>query len=88
MRRTRRKRGWRVIQPDPAKIGPLLRDAGFVGSDADPIRVSASFDQDERPRRIHAYYDSGWSCVMHLSADGSYSLSQSIRMRTHGRVPS
>jgi len=86
--RPRRKAGWRQTAPDPATIGPLLRKAGFVGSEVDPISVRASFDDEGRPRRVHARYPEGWTCVMHLAIDGSYSLSQSIRMRVTGkRVP-
>ncbi|HEX8485712.1 hypothetical protein [Sphingomonas sp.] len=87
MARSHARRGWRSTQPDPALIGPMLRQAGFIGSDSDPTSVRASFDADGRPRRIHARYAEGWTCAMHLSIDGSYSLSQSIRMRVSGRVP-
>lgn len=84
MARSLARRRWRTTQPDPAIIGPLLRDAGFRGSDADPTSCRASFDADGRPRRLHARYAEGWTCTMHLSADGSYSLSQSIRTRVYG----
>jgi len=77
----RRTRGWRTVGQDPAKVGPLLREAGFRGSEADPVDVRASYDADGRPRRIHARYADGWSCVMHLAADRSYSLSQTYRTR-------
>lgn len=87
MRSPRRKRGWRTTAPDPVTIGPLLRQAGFVGSDADPVSVSASFDADDRPRRVHARYADGWTCTMHLARDGAFSLTQSIRMRVSGRMP-
>lgn len=85
MRQPRRRSGWRQTQPDPAKVGPLLRDAGFIGSEADPISVRASFDRDDRLRRVHARYAAGWTCVLHMTADGSYSLSQSLRLRATGR---
>lgn len=88
MARPRRKSGWRTTQPDPAVIGPMLRQAGFVGSEADPIAVRASFDDEERPRRIHARYADGWTCVMHLSLDRSYTLSQCLRMRVSARKAS
>lgn len=83
--RKRGKGGWRHTTPDPATIGPMLRKAGFVASDVDPVRVSASFDHDGRPRRIHARYPDGWTCLLNLSLDGSYTLSQSLRMRIVGR---
>jgi hypothetical protein len=82
----RRKSGWRQTQPDPATVGPLLRKAGFIGSESDPISVRASFDDEGRPRRVHARYAEGWTCCMHLALDGSYSLSQSVRMRVTGKA--
>lgn len=84
MARARRRSGWRMTSPDPAKIGPILREAGFIGSEADPIAVRASFDDAGRPRRIHAQYADGWTCVMHMSLDGSHSLSQCLRMHVAG----
>ncbi len=85
MARPRRRSGWRTTQPDPAAIGPMLRDAGFVGSAADPVTVRASFDAQGRPRRIHARYPDGWTCVLHLSLDRSYSISQCLRLRVANR---
>jgi hypothetical protein len=82
--RSLRRRGWRTTSPDPAGIGPMLRHAGFVGPDSDPTSVRVSFDADGRPRRVHARYADGWTCTMHLCADGSYSLSQSLRVRVSG----
>lgn len=87
MRRARRPLGWRQTRPDPAKVGPLLRQAGFRASEDDPIYVRASFDGGENPRRIHARYANGWTCLMHLSIDGSFSLSQSFRVQFSGRLP-
>ncbi|QPT09863.1 hypothetical protein [Sphingomonas paucimobilis] len=84
MARQARRPRWRTIRPDPAQIGPILRELGFVGAAADPCRVSASHDDTGRWRRIHAHYPDGWSCVVNLRADGSYSMSQSLRMQVRG----
>jgi hypothetical protein len=65
----------------------MLRELGFVGTESDPTSVRASFDADGRPRRVHAHYADGWSCTLQLSIDGSFSLSQSVRMRVTGRMP-
>jgi hypothetical protein len=81
----RRKPAWRTITPDPAKVGPLLREAGFLGSEGDPVECRASFDGSDRPRRIHARYADGWRCTMTFRADGSYSLSQAITLRSDPR---
>ncbi len=87
MARSPRRAGWRSKQEAPAVIGPMLRQAGFIGSDSDPTSVRASYDADGRPRRVHARYADGWTCTMHLSLDGGFSLTQSIRMRVTGRMP-
>ncbi len=87
MKRRLARRGWRTIDAEPAKIGPMLRQAGFIGSERDPTSVRGSYDADGRPRRVHARYADGWTCTMHLAADGSYTLSQSLRMRVSGRAP-
>lgn len=84
MRRSCR-RGWRTTHPDPAVIGPLLRDYGFIGCETDPVRLSASWDDAGRPRRIHAHYAGGWSCTMNMAADGTYTLSQALRVRITSR---
>ncbi len=82
--RTRRPAGRLTSRPDPATIGPLLREAGFVGSEADPVECRASFDADGTPRRVFARYPDGWTCTMVLSR-GSYSLTQSISVRVQTR---
>lgn len=87
MRQSRRRSGWRATQPDPADVAPLLREAGFIGSKADPISCQASFDVAGRPRRVHARYADGWSCTLHLAADGSHTLSQCLRIRIVDKAP-
>jgi hypothetical protein len=60
-------------------MGPLLRQCGFIGDDADPLEVKAHFDRAGRPRRIHATYPNGWRATLNLRADKTYSLSQAIK---------
>lgn len=64
--------------PDPAKIGPLLREAGFVGCDSDPISCVATFDAAGNPLSVSARYEGGWTCKMRLRKNRSYSLSQGV----------
>ncbi len=85
MTRNARRSGCRTTRPDPAKVGPLLRQAGFRGSDDDPVRVRATYDDQGRPRRVHAHFADGWSCVLYLASDGAYTLRQSLRIRVSGR---
>jgi len=77
--RKRHNTKWRVISPDPAKVGPLLRECGFLAVETDPIEVSAHFDAADRPRRVHAKYEGGWRATLVLRADGSYSLSHTFK---------
>lgn len=86
MGKPRRKSGWRQTSPDPSVIGPRLREFGFIGSNADPISVRASFDIEGRPRRVHARYPDGWTCTLNLSTDRSYTISQSLRTRVTGKA--
>lgn len=64
--------------PDPAKIGPLLREAGFAGSERDPISCVATFDPAGNPLRVSARYEDGWRCEMRLRKNRTYSLTQSL----------
>ena len=75
------RKGWRTIDTDPALAAELLREAGFIGTDAAPVNVRASFDAGKRLRRVHARFPGGWTAVLHLSRDGSSTLSQSLRVR-------
>lgn len=74
-------------KPDPAAIGPMLRELGFAGADGDPISCCASFDAAGNPLRISAYYEGGWRCELRLRKNRSYSLTQSITMRVVSAKP-
>lgn len=67
-------------KPDPAKVGPLLREAGFVGADGDPVSCVATFDAAGNPLRVSARYENGWRCEMRLRKDRTYSLTQSLTL--------
>lgn len=79
--RGRRDAGSLHTSPDPAQIGPLLREAGFLGSEDDPVSCRATFDASGKPKRVSARYADGWSCAMRLHRDGSFSLVQSFSIR-------
>lgn len=81
----RQSRSIRTVE-DPAKIGPLLRQAGFVGVESDPVTCSARFDHTGRPVSVRATYADGWSCTMRLHKDGSYSLSYSVSLTVRSKA--
>ena len=81
--RKRGNRGWfKSIVPDAdmAKVGALLRDAGPIAGDGDPTHAHAHYDPQGRVRRVHATYANGWRATLVLRVDGSFSLSQAIKM--------
>lgn len=71
--------GWTRIDIDLARTGALMREAGFVGCDLDPIEGHAHRDRAGRVRRIHATWKAGWRATLVLRLDGSFSLSQAIK---------
>jgi len=78
------KRGWRRSEADPAKVGPILRMAGTIPSDGDPVDAWAHFDRQGRPRRIHARYADGWRATLSFRLDGTCSLSLALKLRIEG----
>lgn len=74
-----------TTSPAPAVIGALLRDAGFLGCQADPITCRATFDAEGKPRRVKARYPGGWNCRLTLHRDGTYSLTQSLTVTLRGK---
>ncbi len=82
----RRATGRLHSMPDPAKFGPLLREAGFIGTKEDPIECRAWFDPDGTPRRVFARYPGGWTCTVTLRADGTVSsFTQGVSLRVTGK---
>lgn len=82
-RRTRR--GWRKAEVDPARVAPLLREAGFIACDGDPIQVTAWYDRESRPRRVDAKYPGGIRATFHIGITGGGSLTQSIQIKVSTR---
>lgn len=75
--------GWRrvdVTADNMPMVAEKLRDAGSVGGDGAPTAAHAHFDRQGRLRRIHATYANGWRATLTLRTDGSYSLSQALKL--------
>jgi hypothetical protein len=73
-------KGWRRIQGEPERIGPLLRECGVLASDADPVECWWHRDQQGRARRIHARYADGWRVTVTLHLGGGFKLSQALTL--------
>jgi hypothetical protein len=81
--RQRGNRGWRKIpvnEADMPKVAALLREAGPIAGDGDPTAAHAHYDPQGRVRRVHATYANGWRATLVLRVDGSFSLSQAIKL--------
>lgn len=77
------KRGWqkvKVTSDNMAMVAEKLRECGQRGGDGDPVLAHAHFDNQNRLRRIHATYSNGWRATLTIRVDGSYSLSQAIKL--------
>lgn len=75
--------GWRrvdVTGDNMPMVAEKLRDAGSVGGEGEPTAAHAHFDRQGRLRRIHATYANGWRATLTLRVDGSYSLSQALKL--------
>lgn len=74
------------MQLVPARAIPLLKEAGVVIPDGEPEIVYGYFDRQGGPRRIIARYPDGWRADLRIRVDGSFSLTQSIKIRvaSHG----
>ncbi len=77
----------RTIAADPAKIGPLLREAGFGVVESDPETCVATFDPENNLLRISARYEGGWRCELRLRKNRTYSLTKSLTVRVEGIKP-
>ncbi|MGE4323394.1 MAG: hypothetical protein AB7E60_10250 [Sphingobium sp.] len=87
----RGNRAWHkvvVTADNLAMVGGKLRECGPIGGDGDPVEAHALFDAANRMRRIHARYANGWRVTLVIRVDGSYSLSQAIKLVARaGRAP-
>lgn len=61
------------------QAGAMLREAGFVSCDEDPIAAHMLCTRGGRGRRVHAQYSNGWRATLKCCADGSQALSQALR---------
>lgn len=86
---SKRKGGWRrvdVTADNMPMVAEKLREAGSVGGEGQPTAAHAHFDRQGRLRRIHATYANGWRATLTLRTDGSYSLSQALKMVSVARA--
>lgn len=81
--RRRGNRGWSKVAVAPdnmAMVAEQLRQCGSFGGEGEPVEAHAHFDTQNRLRRIHASYANGWRATLVIRVDGSYSLSQAIKL--------
>lgn len=86
--RNRGNAGWRKVDVTAElmpHVAEQLRNAGSLGGEGIPVAAHAHFDRQGRLRRIHATYENGWRATLVLRLDGSYSLSQAIKLVTQAK---
>lgn len=71
----------------PAKAQALLDQVGVRASAGEPVAVFGYYDATDEARRIVARYADGWRADLRFHADGSYSLTQSKRLRVIAAKP-
>ena len=72
----------------PAKAQALLEQVGVRASAGEPVAVFGYYDAAGEARRIVARYADGWRADLRFHVDGSYSLTQSLRLRSIAVKPS
>jgi len=85
--RSRAQRGkLRRVQLIPANAMPLLREAGVISQDRDADTVMAWLSPSGEPRRIVARFPDGWRADIRIRVDGSFSMTQSLKLKAeiHG----
>ncbi|MDT7533745.1 hypothetical protein OVY48_09945 [Sphingobium sp. SA2] len=86
--RSRAGRGkLRKVQLIPANAMALLSQAGVRASAGEPHSVVGYYDPAGEPRRVVARYADGWRADLRFHVDGTYSLTQSLRMRAVAVTP-
>lgn len=86
---TQRGGQWRRVDVTAEKmphVAKLLREAGSVVGEGEPITAHAHYDRHGRVRRVHARYANGWRATLTFRSDGSYSLSQALKLTTMPKV--
>jgi len=66
---------------DIARAKTVLEEAGVRASTGDPETAFGYRDGAGRPRRIVARYPDGWRADLRFHVDGTFSLTQSLRLR-------
>ncbi|NML88361.1 hypothetical protein HHL26_04680 [Sphingobium sp. TB-6] len=87
MPKQRKRRGLRKVQLVPARALPLLKEAGVMLPDGEPEIVYGYLDRQGGPRRIIARYPGGWRADLRIRVDGSYSLTQSLKLKLTTQKP-
>lgn len=64
-----------------AKAKAVLDEAGVRASAGEPATAFGYADSAGRPRRIVARYADGWRADLRFHVDGTFSLTQSQRLR-------
>lgn len=86
MRRRAQRGKLRRVQLIPANAMPLLREAGVISQDQDADTVMAWLSPSGEPRRIVARFPDGWRADLRIYVDGSFSMTQSLKLKAeiHG----
>lgn len=88
VRRTMRSRAargkLRRVQIIPADAMPLLREAGVISQEQDAETVMAWLSPSGQPRRIIARFPDGWRADLRIHVDGSFSMTQSLKIKVAG----
>lgn len=71
----------RRVQLIPANAVALLHEAGVVSRDQDPETVMAWLTPSGNPARIIARFPDGWRADLRIRTDGSFSLTQSLKLQ-------
>ncbi|RYY25249.1 MAG: hypothetical protein EOP62_14405 [Sphingomonadales bacterium] len=60
----------------------IFRGVGFDATETEPVEAWASFDRQNRMRRVHARWACGWRATLQLRLDGTGSLSSAKKIAT------
>lgn len=77
----RKRAGLRRFPLDVAKAKVVLDEAGVRASAGEPETAFGYVDATGKARRMVARYADGWRADLRFHVDGTYSLTQSLRLR-------
>lgn len=86
MRKARKRTPLRKVQLVPANAMPLLLEAGVISRDKDADTVMAWLTASGEPRRIIARFPDGWRADLRIHVDGSFSMTQSFKLKIEGEA--